>query len=71
MVTIKASSKEDAKDIGRKLTNFTLDESQDPISFTPGEWIIFGTATGGEIKVGDDTVTTDPDNEMTTQDDDK
>ena len=50
MVTIKASSMEDAKAIGRGLTNFTFDESQDPLSFIPGEWIIFGTATGGDIK---------------------
>jgi len=69
MVTIKASSMEDAKAIGRKLTNFTFDESQDPISFTPGEWIIFGTATGGDIKIGDDSVATDPEHEVTTQND--
>lgn len=70
MVTIKAGSMEDAKAIGRRLTNFTFDESQDPISFTPGEWIIFGTATGGEIKDGDDTAQTDPEHDATTQDDD-
>lgn len=70
MVTIKASSMEDAKAIGRGLTNFTFDESQDPLSFIPGEWIIFGTATGGDIKGGDDTVAIEPENEMTTQKDD-
>lgn len=69
MVTITATSMEDAKSIGRLLTNFTLDESQDPLKFLSDRWIIFGTAVGGEVKNGDESVTVEPDREMTTQED--
>ncbi len=70
MVTVKADSKEKAIEIGRSLTNFQLDESQDPLSFVDGEWIIFGTATGGDITSGGSPVTADPEDTFTTQKDD-
>lgn len=70
MVTIKASSMEDAKAKARTLTNFTLDETQDPVSFVDGEWLVFGSTSGGDVKDGNDIVPTEPDHEMTTQDDD-
>jgi hypothetical protein len=50
MVTVKADSADKAKEIGRKLDGFTLDESQEPISFTNGEYLIFGEATDDFIR---------------------
>lgn len=50
MVTVRADSADAAKEIGRKLNGFTLDESQEPISFTPGEFLIFGEGTDDFIR---------------------
>jgi len=50
MVTVKADSADQAKEIGRNLDGFTLDESQEPISFTPGEFLIFGEATDDFVR---------------------
>ncbi|HEY9784331.1 MAG TPA: hypothetical protein V6D17_02945 [Candidatus Obscuribacterales bacterium] len=46
LLTIRASSAEEALKIARRLRNFELDESYTPISFEDGEWVVSGVATG-------------------------
>lgn len=51
MVTIKAASKQAAIDYARKLKNFELDETADPVDMHNGTYVVFGRVTGsGEIE---------------------
>lgn len=46
LVTVKAASEADARQISQNIPNFTPDPTWTPISFVTGEWILAGTWSG-------------------------